>query len=151
MSEPIAYHITWRTHGSWLPGDSRGWVKHNILGIQEASPSLETHARSLMKHEATSLTQVQRDIVDATIREHCRIRKWVLHAVNVRSNHVHLVVSADIHPDRIMAQLKAWCSRRLNEATQSPPDHWWAGHGSTKWINDEQYLEDAIRYVLEVQ
>ncbi len=151
MSEPLAYHITWRTHGSWLPGDSRGWVKHNILGIKEAGPALEQHARSLMKHEAIALTHDQRDVVEATIREHCRIRQWELHAINVRTNHVHVVVSANVHPEKIMAELKAWCSRRLNEATEHPPDKWWAGHGSTKWINDTRYLEEAIRYVLEGQ
>ena len=151
MSDPIAYHITWRTHGSWLPGDSRGWVKHNILGIQEASPGLEAHARGLTDGGEIVLTQGQRVIVEATIREHCRIRQWVLHAINVRSNHVHVVVSANIDPNRVMAQFKAWCSRRLNEATENPPAKWWAGHGSTKWINDERYLEEAVRYVLEGQ
>jgi hypothetical protein len=24
---PIAYHLTWTTYGTWLPGDSRGWVQ----------------------------------------------------------------------------------------------------------------------------
>jgi REP element-mobilizing transposase RayT len=151
MSEPIAFHITWRTYGNWLPGDSRKWVKHNILGIQEPNAPLEAHAKSLMNEPDVTLTETQRQIVEATIREHCRIRKWTLHAVNVRSNHVHVVVSADIHPDQVMAQFKAWCSRRLNEATKNPPPKWWAGHGSTKWIDDDRYLDESIRYVVEGQ
>src|SRR5437016_11356585 len=112
MSEPIAYHITWRTYGSWLPGDARKWVKHNILGIQVPNAPLEEHAKSMMNEPEVALTETQRQIVEATIRDHCRFRKWTLHAVNARSNHVHVVVSADIHPDQVMAQLKAWCSRR---------------------------------------
>jgi hypothetical protein len=134
MSDPIAYHITWRTYGTRLPGDEKGWVKHKILGIKEGNRPLEEHAESLTKQEVI-LSETQRTIVEQTIRDHCRIRAWTLHAVNVRSNHVHVVVSATIHPDQVMQQFKAWCSRRLNEATENPPEKWWAIHGSTKWIN----------------
>jgi REP element-mobilizing transposase RayT len=61
------------------------------------------------------LTANQRELVEETIRAHCRLRKWQLHAINVRSNHVHLVVTADVAPEKVMSQLKAWCSRRLSE------------------------------------
>ena len=151
MPDVLAYHITWRTYGTWLPGDERTWVKHKTLGIREGSAALEKHAKGLMTQDPVSLTESQRAIVEATIREHCRIREWLLHAINVRSNHVHVVVSAGIHPNQIMNQFKAWCSRRLNEATANPPTKWWAIHGSTKWIDTELYLEDAIQYVLEGQ
>jgi len=151
MSEPLAYHITWRTYGTWLPGDEQGWIKHKTLGIREGSAPLEKHAKGLMMQEAVTLSESQRAIVERTVREHCRIREWTLHAINARSTHVHVVVSADIHPDQVMSQFKAWCSRRLNEAKEKPPAKWWAIHGSTKWINDASYLEEAIRYVLEGQ
>ena len=151
MSDPLAYHITWRTYGTRLPGDAQGWVKHKMLGIREGSAPLEKHAKGLMTQESVALSASQRAIVEATIREHCRIRGWTLHAVNVRSNHVHVVVSTEIHPDQVMTQFKAWCSRRLNETAGNPPKKWWAIHGSTKWINDATYLEEAIRYVLEGQ
>ena len=150
MSDPIAYHITWRTYSSRLPGDEKGWVKHKILGIQEGNQPLQEHAKSLAQ-AAVTLSQTQREIVEQTIRDHCRFRAWTLHAVNVRTNHVHVVVSATIHPDQVMQQFKAWCSRRLNEATETPPEKWWAIHGSTKWINQPSYLEVAIRYVVEGQ
>jgi hypothetical protein len=28
---------------------------------------------------------------------------------------------------------------------------WWTEHGSTKWINDRAYFDNAVRYVLERQ
>lgn len=49
-----------------------------------------------------------------------------------------------------MGEFKAWCSRRLNEKLGTKQE-WWTLHGSTKWINDEAYLENAIRYVMESQ
>jgi REP element-mobilizing transposase RayT len=74
-----------------------------------------------------------------------------LHAVNPRTNHVHVVVTAHgVHPDQVMDQLKSWCSRRLNEQA-GEKKRWWTYHGSTKWINDEEYLRNAIEYVLEKQ
>jgi REP element-mobilizing transposase RayT len=151
MSEPLAYHLTWQTYGSWLPGDARGWVKGGKYGIRGPQPFLEDYARRSLKHAAVALDGEQRGIVEWTVREHCRIRQWILHAVNPRSTHVHVVVTTPIDPNQAMGQLKAWCSRRLSESTTNAPERWWASGGSTKWINDERYLEEAIKYVLERQ
>jgi hypothetical protein len=38
-----------------------------------------------------------------------------LHAVNCRSNHVHVVVTANRDPDEVREQFKAWCTRRLKQ------------------------------------
>jgi REP element-mobilizing transposase RayT len=114
-------------------------------------------ARQLLKEAPVLLDAAQRGIVEQVVRDHCNFRHWVLPAVNVRTNHVHLVVTADVAPEDIINQLKAWCSRRLNEHSGSRSDpaedrrRWWTRHGSTKWINDEQYFRNAIRYVLERQ
>jgi hypothetical protein len=37
----IAYHLTWATYGTWLPGDARGWVKWGELGIKPPDPERE--------------------------------------------------------------------------------------------------------------
>jgi REP element-mobilizing transposase RayT len=164
MSEPLGYLLTWTTYGTWLPGDDRGWVESGKFGIQRPNPSRLLMARRYMTASPVILDLSQRRIVEATIRDHCQIRHWTLHAVNVRSNHVHVVVTANIPPEGVMRQLKAWCSRRLTEApapparsasegraTRNGQKRWWTEHGSTKWINDEEYLMNAIRYVLEGQ
>ena len=149
MSAPLAYHITWTTYGSWLAGDDRGWVKPGE-GIQAGDPDLLAEMRSRVADDAVTLDADQRAVVDETIRAHVRFRGWELLALNVRTNHVHLVVVANRHPDEVMEQLKAWCSRRLSERL-GRKRKWWTEHGSTKWINDEGYLHNAIRYVLERQ
>ena len=51
MSEPLAYHITWRTYGTRLPGSEDGWVKHKTLGIRDGAAPLEKHAKDLMTQE----------------------------------------------------------------------------------------------------
>jgi REP element-mobilizing transposase RayT len=78
-----------------------------------------------MTGDACVLDHEQRQIVEATIADHCRIRNWVLHAVNCRSNHLHVVVSAPgYHSNVVREQFKAWCTRRLKEhalATHTNP------------------------------
>ena len=112
-----------------------------------------------MNEEKLTLDGDERRIVEETIREHFRVRGWQLHAVNVRTNHVHVVVSAAARdPDEVMNQFKAWCTRKLKEHERSRGTpatdirmHWWTERGSRRWLNDETSLSAAIDYVVEGQ
>jgi REP element-mobilizing transposase RayT len=156
--EPLAYFLTWTTYGTWLPGDERGWVeKPGQLRAPDAAR--RKASQKLMTEPAVTLDVEQRRIVEDTIGEHCRIRGWHLHAVSVRSQHVHVVVTAPRrHPEAVMDQFKAWCTRRLKERERSlrsaaveVRQNWWTQGGSKRWLNDVESLEAAIRYVLEMQ
>lgn len=149
MGEPIAYFLTWTTYGTWLPGDPRGWVKAGEFIIHPGDPEREAQARRLIHGEPITLTSEQRLMIEQTIRDHCWIRRWTLHAVNVRTNHVHVVVTADRRPEAVMNQFKVWCSRRLNAITKR--ERWWTEHGSTRWLNDEKSFWRAIEYVMNAQ
>jgi len=86
------------------------------------------------------------------MREVARHRQWKLWAVHVRTNHVHVVVNASDHPDKVMSDLKAWSSRRLREAfNESQERDRWTQHGSTRWLNTETSLVEAIEYVVDGQ
>ncbi len=156
---PLAYHLTWTTYGTWLPGDERGWVASGKYGVQTPDLQREVEARRSLAEAPVVLTDSQRQVVEQTVRDHCQIRGWMLHALNVRSNHIHVVVTADRRPEEVMNQFKAWCSRKLSNdagltaqvARKAGRRRWWTEHGSTKWIFDEKYLEEAIQYVLERQ
>ena len=113
-------------------------------------------AEAKMTEDACRLDSAQRALVEDTVRDHCRIRNWSLRAVNCRTNHVHVVVTADVHPDSVREQLKAWCTRRLkglarSNTQQSVRRNWWAERGSRRYINDAESLEAAILYVLNGQ
>ena len=144
---PLAYHITWTAYGTWLSGDERGWVERGAPEIQKPAPRREDLARYLMAGEPVILTPEQRAVVLQTIKDHCAIRRWTLHAVNVRTTHAHVVVTADRSPEEVMNQLKSWCSRRLNERW-SGRKKWWTYHGSTKWVWDQAYFDEAVDYVV---
>ncbi|GMU34603.1 MAG: transposase [Planctomycetia bacterium] len=148
---PLAYFLTWTTYGSWLHGDRRGSVRSGERGIQRPDMNYEELAVLSMSESEIVLSPEQRVLVDSTIRRHCEIRNWTLYAQNVRSNHVHAVISAPVSPEKVMAQLKAWCSRKLGESCNHSRRHWWTEHGSTRWINDEKHLRATIQYVLDHQ
>jgi REP element-mobilizing transposase RayT len=90
-------------------------------------------------------------MVEDAIREHCDIRNWSLHAVNARTNHVHVVVTATgTRPESVRDQFKAWCTRRLKADVPTRARFWTEG-GSCRWINQEADLEAAVLYVVEAQ
>jgi REP element-mobilizing transposase RayT len=148
----LAYFLTWTTYGTWLPGDERGWVNDKDgawhVDIRPPEPERQKAAKALMKHNPVILDDSERALVRQAIADTCRHKAWALHEFNVRTNHVHVVVSVgDRAPEPVMAYLKSWASRRLNEA-EGPRDRpWWTEHGSTRYIKTEESLAKAIEYV----
>ncbi len=138
LGEPPAYFLTWTTYGTWLPGDERGWSRKGEADIQRANPLSVEMARSRMKEPEFRLSADDRRIVELTIRDHCRVRNWHLHAINARSNHVHVVVTAaGYQSETARDQFKSWCNRRLKEAGAARTRFWTEG-GSCRWINHDR-------------
>ncbi len=158
LPKPLAYFFTWHTYGTWLPGDERGWVKYR-RGHQPPAELKKLDAIARMREDAFLLDLEQRHLVEATIADHCRLRGLTLHAVNCRSNHVHVVLSGDDPPDVVRSQLKAWCTRKLKDLESSRATtnadgtritgrkSWWGERGSRRYINDEDARRggDSIR------
>lgn len=138
---PAAYFITFSTYGSWLHGDERGSVdpNHNeyLAPLICASPRLEARKALRLDHRGVVLGYAERQIVEAAIRGVCEFKGWRLHALNVRTNHVHIVVTSDNPPERVMNTLKSWATRLLREAELVGADqHVWTRHGSTRHLWD---------------
>jgi REP element-mobilizing transposase RayT len=146
---PIAF-ITWTTYGTWLPGDERGWVLKGNPGVQSGIPELYRASQQQMTEQAVVFSQSQRRMVDATIRKHCEIRHWNLLALNVRTNHIHLVVKADVSGWEVMKQLKSWATRAL-QSTEPKRKRWWTRRGYVRYLEDDDAIENAVRYTLEGQ
>ena len=146
----LAYFLTWTTYGTWLPGDARGWGnRHRRHGeiIDGPSPVLEVKARSLMYEKSVVLNEQLRACAETAMREACSCRGWHIHALEIRSNHVHVVVSAPAHrPGQVMGTLKAYASRAMNTKNRVPRS-WWTRQGSKHLLHNERSLHAAIRYV----
>ncbi len=151
MNDPLGFLLTWPTCGTWLPGDARGWVRYRH-GRREPDPALERRSAARMAEDECRLSPEERAIVERQVAETCAARGWTLHAVNCRSNHVHVVVSArEARPEKVRNDLKAWTSRRLRERSDPDRARWWAERGSARHLFTEDALSNAITYVTEAQ
>jgi len=150
LADLTGYFITWSTYGTWLPGDERGWILHED-GWQKPDPVRELESKARMKEDACLLEEAQRQAVNVQIEETCSHRGWTLHAVNFRTNHVHVVVFAPgAKPDKVTKDLKSWATRRLKEINPTRMN-WWAERGSMRQLYGEEALLETIEYVLERQ
>jgi REP element-mobilizing transposase RayT len=153
---PLAYFISFGTYGTWLHGDARGSVsrKQNQYGTPHiaANPRLQRAELAQLKHPAIRLDSRQRPVVEQAIREVCTNRGYGLRAINVRTNHVHTVVSAAIEPEPILQAFQAYATRKLRRARLLPPNvKPWTRHGSTPYLWKERHVERAIDYVINGQ
>ncbi len=154
--QPHAYLITFHTYGTWLHGTSRGSVvrTRNVPGtpVISGDPDWERERLRTQRCAAFVLDAAQRGIVDRTIREVCRFRNWDLFELNVRTNHVHVVVNSPSAPERIMNDLKTYATRRMREAgALAAGQIAWTRHGSTRYLWDERSVALACEYVREGQ
>lgn len=104
-----------------------------------------------MRGDAVLLKDHDRKTVESTCRKHCAFRSWELHAVSARTNHVHVVVTANAAPQKVRDQLKANCTRELRQ--QDHPlnvERTWSRGGDCQII-DGSDAEMAVLYVTEAQ
>jgi REP element-mobilizing transposase RayT len=152
----LGYFITFHTYGTWLHGRAGGSVDddHATPGTPFLPLDLPRYEREqqALKHPPVTLDDQRRFVVDATIREVCTHRTWRLHALHVRTTHVHIVVCGDHSPERMMTDFKAYCTRRMREAlVLSKEAEPWSHHGSTRYLNTERSFRRAMQYVLDQQ
>ena len=153
MEYPIAYLITFTTYGTWLHGDKRGSVdkEHNQYGNSFIAPSsvLRGKEQNSLRHPVFILGQRQREVVLEAILQVCKFRGWFAYAVHVRSNHIHILVSGEEKPEKIMVAFKAYATRAIKRCYkgQTISRKYWTGHGSTKYIWTKESLVSAIDYV----
>ncbi len=156
MSTPLAYFITFTCYGTWLHGDERGSVdrEHNAPGTSVLEPDArrQVHQQEELRDESYLLDQTRRQATLLTIQEIAARKKWLLHAVHVRTNHVHVVVTADGPPERVMNDIKTAASRRLNKLFPSERDRIrWTLHGSTRYLWTDEAVSQKVNYVLNEQ
>jgi REP element-mobilizing transposase RayT len=154
---PLAYFISFRTYGTWLHGDKRGSIDrfHNQYRSPYILPNEEwqDHNQQRLKAKPLILKSTHRKSVESAIRETCDIRNWSLQAINVRTNHIHTVVSASHKkPAHVLGAFKANATRQLRQAgLWCNPFSPWADKGSKRRLWNEQSVARAIDYVLNGQ
>ncbi|MGB2751130.1 MAG: transposase [Pyrinomonadaceae bacterium] len=151
---PLAFLITFRTYGTWLHGDEKNAVdRHgkNLYGGPKALPS--RNLKKIMTENSASgafvLDGKKRRVVERAIRAVCRTRGYQLVAINVRTNHVHIVVIAYVQPEKIINAFKANATRELREAKLvDASQQVWSRGGSRRYLWKPSHVAGAVEYVL---
>ena len=153
----LAYMITFRCYGTWLHGDERGSVGRrgsNIFSEPRIKPSstLRQIDSDKLAGSPINLGAVERKIVEVAIREVCAVRGYHLFAINVRTNHAHVVVNNGGEVERMMDSFKAYSTKALKAANRVGIDcKPWSRHGSTRYLWTERHIELAVEYVVNGQ
>ena len=163
MTPVHPWFLTWRTYGTWLPGDERGFVgpavDHrgrrviaNVPGdpMHAGSSPLQEYARGVMKGAPVRLKPGHAVDLLAQLRETAAYRGWQLLAAAVLSTHVHLVVRVEGDPEgeSILRDFKSYAARKLNRTWGVPPNgSWWSESGSRRVLRGEGNVREAVDYV----
>jgi REP element-mobilizing transposase RayT len=147
---PLAYLLTFRSYGTWLDGDSRGWVKrsHGDPLLRNPHEGIRRASERLLANPPVVFDARQRLLIHRTVVQVGSARGWRLLAVNVRTNHVHVVLSGCGAPEQMMTAFKA-CSTRVlrNEHAVGASSRIWARHGSTRYLWRDEAVAAACSYV----
>jgi REP element-mobilizing transposase RayT len=155
--------LTWTTYGTWLPGDARGFVsdiadasgkgvRHNLPGTpcDADIPALNNYMRGSLKGDPVFLSAEHAAVLLPQFQETARFRGWLLLAVAIMANHVHVLVGVpgDPDPEDLLRDFKSYGSRALNRRWGKPPSGtWWTESGSRRKKAGEGAVRAAIQYV----
>ncbi|MBL8183148.1 MAG: transposase [Blastocatellia bacterium] len=135
---PLAVFFTFRCYGTWLHGDERGSVdrNHNKYATPriEGNPNWRKYNEKSLLHPPVSLNAARRKSVEKAIRQLCEIRGWRILAINIRTNHVHVVIAiGEKNPKDALIAVKANATRQLREDSLWIEEHSpWADKGSRR-------------------
>jgi REP element-mobilizing transposase RayT len=154
---PLAIFFTFRCYGTWLHGDERESVDRN--NNKYGSPRIPSnsnwrkHSKELLLHPPVILNAASRRSVEKAIRELCAKRDWNLLAINIRTNHVHVVICiGSKKPKDALIALKANATRQLREDRLWLQEHTpWADKGSKRNLWNEKSIWEACNYVTNEQ
>ena len=151
----MTYLLTFACYRSHLPGEEGSIDRYrNLPGsrLTPPNPALLRATQMAMRQVPYEMHAATRRIVLQIVREVCDHKSWRLLAAHVRTNHVHIVMEADVKPEVALNAFKAYASRALNRVSTFERGRLRrARHGSTRYLWTRDQIDAAVRYVLDKQ
>ena len=150
-------HVVLSTHGSWLPGDPRGWrsryhKRHSSGDYQTPPPDGEHRGlHELAQSQCDSvvmMSQAMRETVGILFLQSLQKAQVRVLALAVAGCHLHTLVELPTDPQqarRIIGRCKEQVTRKLQR-----PDggKFWASGGKFQPIRDEKHHRATYDYIL---
>ena len=156
FNAPKAFLITFTAYGTRLHGDERGTVDdgHNAYKTPfvKTDTTLKNHRARQLVEQPLLLDAKMRGVIEGSIRAHCAFREWHLFAINVRTNHVHVVVKTTADAEKVAREFKAYATRALREAgLVDNRKNVWTERASTRFLFTDDAVTNACNYVMYSQ
>jgi REP element-mobilizing transposase RayT len=152
--------ITINTHGSWLPGDKRGFRNrgHRIhsSGDYKNRPPVEEHEGLRIHNENRSVTRIEipkrlRAVIGRAIVARLAKEGYRVLAISVSSDHAHILVEL---PDNVTSinQIIGRCKRAACDAVKHDmPGTIWSEGCDRTMVDDRDHQENCFKYTLTEQ
>ena len=88
MHKTVGYLITWTMYGTWLQGESKGYVKDGKVFKEDGE--LKKANKSNLQSKPITLNREQKEAVKKTILDASKRFKQKIYSIAVCSNHVHI-------------------------------------------------------------
>jgi REP element-mobilizing transposase RayT len=139
-----------------VAGPDGAGVLHNQPGTPCASdhPGLREYMKERCKQEPIALQRHHADVLLEQFIETARYRHWLLLAVAIMYNHVHIVVGVpgDPEPETLLRDFKSYGSRALNRRWGKPASGtWWTESGSRRKLPNQAAVDETVQYVTQRQ
>ena len=144
MKKTLGYFITWTTYGTWLQGETKGYVKDGHI-LSENPKLRESNIKDMAKRPI-KLNQRQKEIAREAILREAKKYKHKIPAIAVCTNHVHIIIEYCGEPiERIVGRYKNAACIALQKDGLSGKE-WTRGYDK-RYCFDEKSLKDRIDYV----
>jgi hypothetical protein len=107
-----ASFVTTTTHGSWLPGDVRGYVERGQT--LPANPALAEFARSQMKTPSVAFTERELEEIFEALTLAADEYQYRLSDAVIERTHAHWIINHDDEMEVMVGRLKNRMRQRLN-------------------------------------
>jgi len=169
------YHVILGAYGFWLPNDPRGsWSdfvgRWELVRFGRSTKSLERlaltpedererqEAKRHLKYPAVQFTGLQARSIGHAFAGACQRNDYTIWACSILPEHTHLVIARHrFKVEHIVNQLKGNATRELVQQHLHPlaqfstpgqrPPKMWAERMWKVYLDTEEAIEDAIRYV----
>lgn len=140
MRDWCATFVTTTSYGSWLPGDTRGYVQDGKR--LPASPLLERHSKSLLVEPPVIFSIRDRELLLAAFLDACDEFGYKLFDLAVESWHLHWIVKHTDTVEEMVGRLKTRMRQKLHRGRV-----WTAGycHRVVKTEDELMYTRNYIR------
>ena len=151
------YHIILNTHGSWLPGDPRGFRtrkhKRHSRGDYKRPPpkgehtGLHQYARANSGKPVT-LNPSLRPLIGRTILDKINQQIYSVLAICIGSNHAHILCELPDNRATVKRIAGTWKQAASHKVRKDLPGTVWAAGGDPIPIEDKAHQRRVYTYIL---